>query len=90
MNDFERPHTTQGVCLCAQWYLVTYGVVSCDWDAWPWIWLSGEARGIMCLLTGQEPVRFTYPKQTWAGAVDWFDRAGVGLVFDDERKSGCP
>jgi hypothetical protein len=82
MNDFERPHTTRGSCLCAQCYLVACGAVDPSWDGWSWVWLSGEGRVAMMLLTGQPPVHFTYPRQDWMGAIPWFDRAGVGLQFD--------
>ena len=58
------------------------GAVDRDWDGWPWVWLSGESRVILMGLTLQRPVRFTYPRQDWMGAIPWFDRAGVGLQFD--------
>jgi hypothetical protein len=84
MNEFEQPHRTEGVCLCAQCYLISCGAIDADWDGWPWCWLAGEGRVSMMLLTGQPPVRYTYPQQDWAGAIPWFDRAGVGLVFDED------
>jgi hypothetical protein len=90
MNAFERPHTTRGVCLCAECYLITCGAIDRSWDGWPWVWLSGEARGTLMLLTGQPPVRFVYPRQDWAGAIPWLDRAGVGLVFNDEEDDDEP
>jgi hypothetical protein len=83
MNDFERRHTAHGVCLCAECYLITCGAVDRDWDGWSWVWLSGEARVLMMIITGQPPVRFVYPRQDWVGAIPWFDRAGVGLRFDE-------
>jgi hypothetical protein len=83
MSEFERPCTGLANCLCPECYLTTLGVISPDWDAWPWIWLSAEGREAMMRCTGQPPVRYTYPRQDWAGAIPWFDRAGVGLDFSD-------
>jgi hypothetical protein len=42
---------------------------------------------LMMLITQPPPVRFVYPRQDWAGAIPWFDRAGVGLVFDADEEN---
>ena len=84
MSDFERLHTGLTNCLCAECYLVSCGVVNADWDGWLWVWLAGEARVAMVRLTGLPPVRFIDPRQDWAGAIPWFDRAGCGLEFDED------
>jgi hypothetical protein len=60
------------------------GAVDASWDGWSWVWLAGEGRVAMMLITGLPPVRFVYPRQDWAGAIPWFDRAGVGLVFNED------
>jgi hypothetical protein len=82
MAEFTR-HTGLATCQCAQCYLITCGVIDRHWDGWSWAWLAGEGRVAMMLLTGQPPVRIPFPRQDWAGAIPWLDRAGVGLVFDD-------
>jgi hypothetical protein len=79
----RRRHTGLEGCECPQCYLVTCGAVDRDWDGWPWVWLAGDARIIMMRLTWQPPVRWVGPQQDWAGVIPWFDRAGVGLVFDE-------
>jgi hypothetical protein len=48
----------------------------------PWVWLSGEARVLMMLLTLQPPVRGGGPKQRWAGCLDWFRVMGEALDFE--------
>jgi hypothetical protein len=42
----------------------------------------------MMLLTGVPPVRYEYANHDVAGAVNWFLRAGCGLVFDDFDEDG--
>jgi hypothetical protein len=88
----KRPrHTGQANCTCPKCALIACGAVDPDWDGWPWVWLAGEARMAMMGLTRQAPVLWCGPKQTWAGEIDWFTRAGVGLVFDaDEDEDDEP
>jgi hypothetical protein len=84
MAEFKR-HTGLATCVCTECVLIRCGAVDADWDGFRWAWLAGEGRVALMLLTRQPPVGSVGPRGRWAGVLDWFDRAGVGLVFDE-----CP
>jgi hypothetical protein len=82
MSELRR-HTGLSTCTCIQCDLIRCGAVDRDWEEWPWIWLSGEARVVMMLLTQQPPVGRTGPQTRWMGCLDWFRVMGLALDFDD-------
>jgi hypothetical protein len=84
MSECARRHTGLDTYLCPRCYLVSCGVIARDWDGWSWCKLVGHGRVLLYRLTRREPPVWVGPRQPWAGAIPWFDRAGVGLRFDEE------
>jgi hypothetical protein len=83
MSEF-RPHTGLANCTCVTCDLIHCGAIDRSWDGWSWVWLSGEARVLMMILTRQPPVRWVGPKTRWVGCVDWFRVMGEALDFSEE------
>jgi hypothetical protein len=82
MADFSR-HTGLLNCTCAECALITCGAIDRHWDGWSWVELAGYSRGLMMLLTRQEPVLYAGPRRRWEGCLDWFTTLGLPLDFDD-------
>jgi hypothetical protein len=63
--------------------LIACGVLDAEWPEWQDIEFAGDARVAMYFLTRKEPPVWPGPTRRWAGAIDWFDRAGIGLRFEE-------
>jgi hypothetical protein len=59
--------------------LVRVGAIEASWDGFAWAEFAAEARVAMYRIVGWLPVIYPEPRRQWAGAIDWLDRAGVGL-----------
>jgi len=83
MSEFAK-HVTQGTCHCPPCVLIACDVLDADWPDRKDIAFAGDMRVAMYYLTRRFPVLWPDVARRWAGAVDWFDRAGCGLRFEED------